>query len=399
MSLKTYLFPYNAPDMFLNASPLNLTGDGAGGRAVFDLYVQRCRDAMRIGDGEGQNWNQALGGDWKVSDIARFNGGSNCDVYLFEARNLVLNKSMLFVFVGRNTTSNEMGRDQYVQFGNGTGNVWAQNVVVAPNNSSAMGSAQSFFAVFFNTDVASDDYDMAFTDSVNMTYGTGDFTAPASSNLPWNTATKMNNFLPSHGKNSRGLYCYMPITGNSAYEFEVCINDDASECGVIVLARAGGLPYPFAIFGAGDFAVSVTPGDTYLAVAFWSWYANSSTQYGLIQNSFNGHVDGRTSAGAVKYDWNLVCAESLTFGNRKDGSGNYIWNRMQIIQGANNKGFMSANIMREIGAFNGAQDFLERYDMGGGIVMVKYNETWAIRQGAGIPNFPFKWPGAYLDTP
>lgn len=399
MPLKTYLFPYNSPNMFLNGSPLNLTGDGVGGRAVFDAYVLRCRNAIRDGDGQGQNWNQAIGGDWKVSDIARFNGGTNSDVYLFEVRNLTLNKSMLFVFCGRNTFSDDMSRDQYVQFGNGNGNIWAQNVTTVPTNTGNMANAQCFFSVFFNTDVAADDYDMAFTSVPNMTYGTGDFTAPASANLPWNTLAKMNNFLPSHSKNPRGLYSYMNVTGNTQYEYEVCINDDASECGVIVLGRAGGSPYPYSIWGLGDFAQSVTPGDTYLACAFWSNYTNNANSYGSISGSFNGYVDGRTSAGVAKYNWNLVCSESLTFGNRKDGSGNYIWNRMQIIEGAVNKGFMTPNIMREIGAFNGPQDFLERYDMGGGIVMVKYNETWAIVQGSNIPNFPFMWPGRYLDTP
>lgn len=398
MALHTFIAPLYASSMFANASPLNLTGDFNGGRAAFQAWITRFRDHFRNGDGQGANWNQALPAGWKVSDIARVTQ-DNDDVYLFEIKNTTLNKSFLFIMGGRNTYDQMARFDTASMFGNtSAGHVWCQNVDAAPANTGNF-SAVNPLIVFYNPDPATDDFDMAFTDSVNLTYGTGDFTAPATANLPFNTDAKVNAFLPSHANSQRGFYKATPYpVNNTLHEFMFIINDDPTETGIIFLSSDTSFKTTDSICGLGEYAQSVTPGDTFLSCGFWSYLTHGSTFFGTHPGSFNGYVHGRTSAGVAKHNWNLVCAESLTFGNRKTG-GNFIWNRMQVIEGANNKGFISPNIIREIGGFNIPQDFEERYDLGAGVAMVKYTESWALRYAGDVPTFPFLWAGRYIDTP
>lgn len=391
MAVYTFVPDYFIPSNCLNASPFNLTGNAAGGRAYMDGYVQKLRNLMRSGDGLGRDFNAALPAAFKVSDIARVASGTY-DYYLFEVKNTALNASWLFVIPGRDSSTDAMSRGDQVQPG-GTGNgfTYAQNWAALPGTGN-IGTTSPFIFVFFNSDVATDDFDMAFNNATNMTYTGGDFTAPATSNLPWNTATKMNNFLPSHLKDGRGMAIFINgTTTTEALDLMIAFNDDASDFGVEVLGSYGGDKDCSNIAILGRCVESVTPGDTYLSALMWCFVNTSSTSYG-VPTSGEGYVDGRTAAGAVKTNWNLVPQKTLTLGNEKVGS-DFIWYRLGVVEGANNKGFIKASWAREIGGLNTAKSFRQRFAAPtGSDCMVKFVSTFAVRYHPDVPTFPFTFP-------
>jgi len=400
MSLYTFIFPLLTGTDFLNASPLNLTGNAAGGRTLTRAYAAKVRNDMRNGDGRGNNWNAALPAAFKVSDVAEVLISGDIYFYMFEVKNTALNKSWLFVIPGRDGSGNVIARGDLMQPGGaGAGANYVQNTAGAP----AVGaiSTSPTVLVFFNTDPATSDYGMAFNDAVNMTYTTGDFTAPASANLPWNTPAKMNAFLPSHNKNARGAYIDVgSFSGSFTADILVVLSDNAGEAGVYGYLSSGGDREIANMFGIGDFATSITPGDTFLTCMFWAYLTYGSGGYGVPGGTGgNGFVDGRTSAGVAKNNWQLTPLKSLTFANRKDGAGNFTWWRVRIVEGANDKGHIKAGVIREIGGFNIAIDFRSRFAAPAGNCMVKYTNSWAVCYPANVPNFPFEWNGRAIDTP
>jgi len=404
MAMFSFVFPLLVPAMFLNASPLNLTSNAAGGRAVAQAYVQAVRDAMRSGDGRGNNWNVGLDADWKVSDIAYWQAATNSDMYAFEVKNTVLNKSWLFVFPGRDQAQDALVRGDTMQPGGASiGLNYVQNVDVTPATGN-YSTTVPYFLIFFNTDTVTDDYELAFTNTTNLTYGTGDFTNPGTANLPWNTAGKMANFLPSHTKNPRGAL--IPLTSTtdlSLTDLMVSFDDNPSAPACYFYKAAGGDRDAATVGVIGDVLTSITPGDTFLAALVWAYMTTATTSFGVAGGTgaagFCGWVDGRTSAGTAKTNWELTGQKTLTFTNRKDGGGNFIWYRLRVVEGLNDKGHVRDDVMREIGGHNIAQDYRDRYEAPAGACMVKYNSVWAINYPDNVPNFPFEWSGRFLDTP
>ena len=391
MALHAYIPDLLIPSNCLNGSAFNATANAAGGRAYMDSYVLRMRNAMRSGDGLGYDFNAALPADFKVSDIARVAQGTY-DYYMFEVRNTVINMSWVFVIPGRDSSSDAMTRaDQVQPGGSGVGFNYVQNWGALPGTGS-LGVTNPYMFVFCNSDVATEDFDMGFNSVPNMTYTSGDFSAPATANLPWNTATKMNNFLPSHLKDGRGVgFALAGTTSAEALDLMFVFNDDATDRGLMILGCYGGDKDVSNVAILGANITSVTPGDTYLSALIWAWFTTSGTSYG-VPASGEGYVDGRTAAGAVKTNWNLVPQKTLTLGNEK-AAGQYIWYRLGVVEGANNKGFVKPSWLREIGGLNTAQNFRQRFAAPTGAdCMVKIASTFAARYPADLPTFPFTYP-------
>lgn len=404
MALHPFYFPLWIPSMFMNASPLNTTANAVGGRAVIQSYILAVRNAMRNGDGLGNAWNDALPAEFKVSDIAYWQAATNADMYAFEVKNTVQNKSWLFVFPGRDQAQDQVVRGDTMQpGGTSQGLNYVQNVGGSPATGSVWNTTP-YMLVFFNTDTVTDDFEMNFSNTTNLTYGTGDFTNPSTANLPWNTATKMNNFLPSHTKNPRGAMIELAsTTGDLLKDMLFVFDDNSSRPACYFFLSEAGDRDCVNLGVIGDVLTSITPGDTYLAALIWATLTTSSTSYGVPIGTggagFMGWVDGRTSAGVAKTDWQLTCQKTLTFANRKSGAGTFVWYRVRVVEGANDKGHVRDDVMREIGAHNIAQDYRERFEAPAGGCMVRYTSAWGMTYPTNIPNFPFEWNGRYLDTP
>ena len=391
MPIYSFVPDYFIPANCLNGSPFNLTGNAAGGRAYMDGYVQKVRNLMRNGDGLGRDFNAALPAAFKVSDIARVASGVY-DYYMFEVKNTALNMSWLFVFPGRDSSGDAMTRGDQVQpGGSGVGFNYAQSWSAAPGTGS-IGVTNPVIFVFINSDVTTDDFDLAFNNTTNLTYTGGDFTAPSTSNLPWNTPAKMAAFLPSHLKDGRGLA--IPLGGSTSLEaldLMINFNDESTDCGVEVLGSYGGDKDCSNISIQGKCVESVTPGDTFLSAHVWASFNTTGASYG-VPASGEGYVDGRTSAGAAKTNWNLVPQKTLTLGNEKVGA-DFIWYRLGVVEGANNKGFVKASWMREIGGLNTAKNFRQRFAAPTGAdCMVKFASTFALRYPPDVATFPFTFP-------
>lgn len=390
--LHSFVLPYIVPSNYMNASPYAPTADAAGRRAAAQLFMTKIRDLFRNGDGLGYDFNVGLPSPWIVSDIARVSQTSH-DYYIFEIKNTTLNKSWALVFFGSDQSSDGAARgDQYQPGGTGLGFNYMQNITSSPSTGN-YGAIASYVAVFYNPDTVTDDFEMVFNGAAPLTYTGGDFSTPGTANLPWNTAAKMNAWLPSHGKSLRGACIQTAgVTSSQSLDIMINIDDNPSDTNMGIFVSEGGDKDLSSYANLGDNLTSVTPGDTYLNGMIWGWYSTTTTSYG-VPTSGEGYVDARTSAGAAITNYNLVPQKTLTILNQKDGSGDFIWYRLGVSVGANNKGFVKDTILREIGGLNIAQVYRQRFGAPTGAdCMVKFASTYAIRYPPTIQTFPFTFP-------
>lgn len=392
MTIHSFVLPYIIPSNYINSSPYAPTPDAAGRRTAAQFFVTKIRDLFRNGDGLGYGFNAGLPSPWIVSDIARLTQ-SNFDYYIFEIKNTTLNKSWAFVFFGSDQSSDGASRGDQVQpGGSNQGFNYMQSISASPTTGN-YGSLAPFSAVWYNPDTITDDFDMAFNGAAPLTYTGGDFSTPGTANLPWNTAAKMNAWLPSHGKSLRGACIQAGGTSsNQSIDMMINIDDNASDTNMGIFVSEGGDRDLSSYANIGDNLTSVTPGDTYLNGLIWGWYSTSATSYGVPVFG-EGYVDARTSAGVATSNYNLVPQKTLTLLNQKDGSGDFIWYRIGVVVGANNKGFVKDTILREIGGLNIAQVYRQRFAAPSGAdCMIKFASTYAIRYPPSVATFPFTFP-------
>jgi hypothetical protein len=394
MTLRAYFFPRIRATKVLNASNLNLTGNAAGGRAVMDSLVQFIRNSMRVGDGLGFAWNQALPASYKVSDIVRFLGnGSSAECYAFEVKDTVNKRSWAFILPGRDQTQDQMSRgDQYVVGGSANAGVYAQLTSSSPSTA-AYSITTPVFQVFYNPDTDLGDFDFGFNNPVNLTYTLGDFPSPVPAQFPLNTTIKANAFLPSHAKTLKGMYTSIASSsGEIQDDLMIVFDDDTTNPALYCFHSTGADNDLVTSFIMGKIIDSRTDGDTFLDGCFWVNLNTTGTAYG-DPSSGEGYAIARTSAGVLTTNYNMVPRKTITYGNEIDPvTLNYIWNRVNISIGANDKGWISGNVIREIGAFNASGSYRARYAAPtSGDCMVKFVDSYAIRYPANVPSFPFNY--------
>lgn len=155
-------------------------------------HVEELRDSFRAGFTDGTRY--------VVSDIAQWNGVSGCAGLAFVFRDKTKGCEWLFMFGCRTDATPLLYTYNYAGNGSGTTlGAYFQSVNnTAISNPGATNS--SLGMIHFNYDYAGATYAMGFSDTAALTYGSGDYQAPASS--PYSA---LSSFMPSATGRTKGV--------------------------------------------------------------------------------------------------------------------------------------------------------------------------------------------------
>lgn len=355
-------------------------------------FVQELRDLFRNGDGNGYNFNVALPSPrYRVSDIVQFFRSSH-QFFAFVVRDTTKGCEWLFIESGANS-SNQGGAWFYYGCIGGVSNgaEYTQHVGSSPDNTGGPSPTSRYgTAIYYNPDYATDTWDMEFDDASALTYSGGDF-SHVPTWLPADTTGKANNFMPSTSW-PRGVSFNFsdPTPADRFFVFD-------EEDGFLMACNtnAGDSDF-YQVALLGD--VLKTPdgsGDTYTHGTVWVQVTTPTTEAGDPSQG-EGYVDGFTSAGARKYNYNLAATgPDYTRSNwfiEDGGEKKARWRAVAVSEGLNDKGWLKTSVARQLGVFGDGAHHRELWAApSSSRPLVKLHSRFAFAYPAGVEVFPFSF--------
>lgn len=167
------------------------------------IHVEELRDAFRAGFSDGTRY--------VVSDIAQWTGVTGAAGLAFIFRDKTKGCEWLFMFGCRTDTASILYTYNYAGNGSGAtlGGYFQTISSTTVANPTATNSSNGM--VHFNYSYAGSTYAMGFTDTSALTYGSGDYQAPASS--PYSA---LSSFMPSATGRTKGVD-FALLSASNAY--------------------------------------------------------------------------------------------------------------------------------------------------------------------------------------
>jgi hypothetical protein len=348
----------------------------------FQLYVQEWRDRFR-------HWLHVPGSNFVVSDIAQWAGTfTGYHGFAFLVKSGVSEWLFLFGLNTGSTTSMSWG----YWWGGYNATTSIQSKYFRSEAHTELGRTSSDALAFgYNMGSGSWVSAMGFTDTVNLTYGAGDFQAPAV--LP-TSAGGADAFMPNED-----VRCFLlsDANWNAAHwtRFLFLFDDNVSGDGRSAMAwleqstiLGGAFNYSgqgIHVMGImGDVMQNHDPLDEQTHVAGWSRINQRGTAWGTLA----GDVFYGYNLGGTLDTFNLQ--EHTNFGPLVPSSGTYPWNSvgLKTVSGTYWKGLISDDVIRVMGAFNRPTDMWRIFDTSGG-PMEKVTASMAFMYVPGLQPFPF----------
>lgn len=302
------------------------------------LYVVAVRDAMRAALPDSR---------YKISDVAEWSGASNFKGFAFIFRDTTIGYEWLFCMGGQDTTSNTL--TNWIGSGGTLGTYCKEQS--ATGTVSSANSAGSGFLVFMNHDYSTHTFAMGFTNTTELTYSAGDFTAPASS--PYSAlATFLPNSwsgrVPGLSLNNLELtnaYSQAQLIYDSSIGVWRYIRTNGSDLGAKAIALIGRI---FPSYADGGLASAT---DLLRQGIFVCWLTDSTTLFGTNGTAPRAWFVRET--GTVYTDGVLQnMLSDFTRANYVGGGGGVRPRKMQAGNGSVIKGYLDPAIIAEAFPYN-----------------------------------------------